>query len=263
MLPLDHYYFLLHAFDRLGRHLYGEEWTGDEFRAQHVMTRAELEREHERLGNELREVEGELRAVTGMIGRSAGATVTALKAEETQLTDRCERLRQRYWMTPKPDGSDDVRFRDHERCRRTRETLFDALEAGSLQAEFIGGPIVDWVGWCRQPGFRVCLEFSFVILPRTAATRRGSVVLRRVAFEEWSKSVLPASRVRLEGLAPFERCRLRIQELGRTISKPRKKVLRDQLKREIPELLDAEFNRAWELYAPAAWKSKGRPRREK
>ncbi len=32
MFPFDQYYFLLHAYDVLGRHLYGPDWTGQELK---------------------------------------------------------------------------------------------------------------------------------------------------------------------------------------------------------------------------------------
>jgi hypothetical protein len=264
MLPLEEYYFLLHAFDRLGRHLF-EEWSGDELAQRPTCplrfiaaTRDPLDKHIADIHARWDELDGENRRILdGDKIEKNSVAMAALLEERNALQQR---------LLSFPQVNDDYR-RDRgafERQRIAKTLLLGALQSGVIRAQFGTGLIIDWATWEHYPGFRCSLELSLVMAPRVLSQqRRGTALIRRVEFDAWLSKTFPKTEpvAPEESLTPVDRCEGWLLKLTRD-SDGKRPGTRDAIlaraREAISGLTERQFLVAWSRVAPEDWKKSGR-----
>jgi hypothetical protein len=265
MLPLEEYYSLLHAFDRLGRRLY-PDWTGDEFEEQPIDAPEVVTAKRVPLEARLAEIEVEqdkLRAA--ILATTVKSQIDALEEKKSALFGERVDLQNRLRQIWKPD--DDTYRREFAAYRRRIEVeriLIAALQARKLEAQFGRSLMIDWPSWSIDRGFHYSLPLSLVRVPRhRSALRRAAVWIRRDAFENWLKTEVSVSPAAREKMSREERAVQWLLELVQKTGgkKPAggERAIYPDAKRDIPGLAFREFHRAWLRVAPLDWRAKGAP----
>lgn len=266
MLIVDDFYFLLHAFDRLGRYLFGESWTGQEFKSRSLPTPDEVAADRAPLEAHREELDGRLRRIDEALSRAIlQADIDRLKGERAALILEQTEVRSRLFAMPSATDGYRLDWEDFSRRQRTEHILLDALQTGRINAQFAEGQIIDWSGLHRDREFKVYLALSQVKAPRLRSPiRRGAALIRRNAFDEWLKGILPIHPGAIASLSPEEQCRAWIVGLGNSGQKPKPKPeLWEEAQGLFPGLSKKAFERLWAQHAPDSWRRKGRPQSPK
>jgi hypothetical protein len=265
MLPLEEYYSLLHAFDRLGRRLYSD-WTGDEFEQRPIDAPDVITSKRAPLEARLAEIEIEQNKLRAAIRASLDKSqndsheekITGLFAERVEVQNKLMRI----WKLD--DASYQRQVAAHQRRSEVEKRLIAALQARELEAQFGRGLMIDWPSWSIERGFKYYLSLSLVRVARNrSAMRRATVWIRRDTFENWLRtevSVSPAARAKM---SREERCVQWLLELAQKTGgkKPAggERAIYVDARRDIPGLAFREFHRAWLRVAPLDWRIKGAP----
>jgi hypothetical protein len=263
MLPFEDYYFLLHAFDRIGRRLY-PEWTGDEFDQRSIPSPEVIASEREPLEKRLPEIGAELDAVAAEIrGSLKESEIAEYKGREAQLFEERNSILDRLRHTWRLDDESYRReFAAYERQLKTKEVLFAALEARQIQVQLGRSLIVDWPAWRIEPGFRCNLALSLVRVPRfRSSMRRSTALIRRDEFDKWLNETVPENRPGPEETDPATRCEVWLLDLIRESKGKQpdnRRRIYEAAHRAIPKLTERQFLRAWARVAPPEWKKGGR-----
>jgi hypothetical protein len=263
MLPLEDYYFLLHAFDRLGRRLF-PQWRGDEI-AQRCIDPPEVvaaaREPHETRIKEIYAEHDKLEAINAKITDEAKTaankqTMKGLLEERTGLMERLLPMAQLNEAYHRERAN-------YERRVKTEQLFFGALKSGALRAQLLAGPYVDWPAWSREHGFKCYLALSLVVVPRRQlAMRRGTALIRRTEFEAWLRSATPphpAARAKMTAEDKFA------EWLEEFIRKNDGKKPMDRrsifalARAEIEGLSGRACQRAWPRFAPPDWRKRGAP----
>lgn len=263
------YYLLSEAFECLGRHLYGPEWTSNEITAVQRKSPDETAAEIAGLRRSVAEIDTKLEQLAAE-GKTllTSERVAAIKAEKDALTT--ERLKTvehhpGFWV---PGWAEDLR-RDAQTYQRktvTETMLIEAIKAGKFRVEGVRQMLDPWVWKDRV----IChhLELSVVLGPRswgTHAMRFQPVRILEDGFDAWLKTVQPivSTPAAESTLSPEEQCE---QLFGEEVAKGIKRMTRDQYivdaMNRIPGLSDRAARRAWSRIAKGIFKQRGAPKRE-
>ena len=173
MLPLDQYHFLLQAYDRLGRHLYGAEWTGQEILQPRLDPPEDVQVQREPLERQIGEVNAREDKIRAIISVTTDETlIAALEHEKGDQFSKRAQLQKDLRQLPKPDENYRRCYDAYARAEKAKAILFDALTSEAIKAQASLGMLIDWPGWGRMRGFRYDLDLSLVILPRTISGKR-------------------------------------------------------------------------------------------
>ncbi|MRG73928.1 hypothetical protein GH722_19390 [Alphaproteobacteria bacterium HT1-32] len=89
MINFDDYYFLLHAYDVLGRHLYGDGWDGTEYKQDSVPSPSEVDEKRKPHIESIQLIEPRLNEIAKAISKEVRAeAIHKLKTEEADLLAR-------------------------------------------------------------------------------------------------------------------------------------------------------------------------------
>jgi len=255
----SHYLYLMQAYDRLGEHLYGSLWTGNEFDAFASDTPDELHAKRKPLETRLAAIADELEACRKCIASSTSSAVvedeqrrqTALFEERTTvqiaLSDELPRL--------------DDRFIENHKARERREfvkgALIRAFVAGELHPSLDGGMLLEMDKWKDPLDYRLWFGLSLATLsPRVRHGRRASVLIHVDEFER----LLLGQKPLHEADAPETRAKRSFIEWFRSqipIGRQPKQFFEGQARERFGVSLHA-FRQIWAMEAPAEWQQKGR-----
>ena len=265
MLPLENYYFLLHAFDVLGRRLYPTDWTGDEFDQRDMEAPGEVAAKLKPVDEKLAEIDAELEANAAAIRRETGeAEMASLQQKRVELfANRTAALDERRPL----QKLDDTYSRDYaayQRRIKTEEALFGALESGKIRAQYGRSLLLDWASWSHEPGFKCYLELSLLKAPhRRSGLSRAAVLIRREEFDQWLQTRWPTDPVARAAMLMEQRCEEWLANFVRDNDgkKPSSKsMIYVSAKKALTGLPRRLFDRVWSgQVVPADWRRKGAP----
>lgn len=259
------FYFLLEAYDRLGQHLYGEEWDHHEIFKPAMRSpedidaeRAPLERQYAAAQAEIERCDREIKATL------SGSRVEQLKAEKAWQFELRNEAAQALSEKLEIDDRYRQRYRQFERRYRTEETLVAALKNRDLEAVFNAGMVIEPELWDGRPGFQYWILESLARVPSNfSSRRRAPVFLKRDEFDAWLQRVTP-----INATAPSddpESCGRRfldaaVREGGQRKQYP-KGEYRRQAQEACPGLSRRAFDRLWDQMVPDSWREGGRIKR--
>jgi ribosomal protein S24E len=191
MFPFDQYYFLLHAYDVLGRHLYGTDWTGQELMEARLDAPEVVEQQRAPFERRIAEVNARHDEIRAAIRREIKEElVTALRQESEALFVERAQLQGGLHRLPIPNEDYRRSHVAHRRAEKTQAFLIEALESDAIRAQAGMGIMIHWSAWSKTPGFRCYLPLSLVVMPRSVSgLRRATVLIRRQEFDTWLQCV--------------------------------------------------------------------------
>ncbi|MBB3065350.1 hypothetical protein [Limibacillus halophilus] len=259
-LDLAQNYLLLEAFDLLGRHLYGDDWTGLEAWARPQRSTREIRQEREAL---LAEIEKSTIALDALTRRYNAVLdhdeQRALDAEITATRQALNETRNRLRDLPSLTGSHIRDSAAYERRAVAEGLIKGALDKGELTAIYGPNQPFAWQDWKNQPWFRLDIALSLAtVSPELSNLRRAPVFLPRATFQTWLDGIEPKTLERLEEMTPEMRCRAYLKE---EVSKGKTKS-RDDYQEEALSLIEGLsirlFRQLWTEIVPDSWKQGGR-----
>lgn len=261
MRSLDAHYFLLHAFDRLGRRLHGDEWDAQEYKVAPCRSPEEIEAQRRELQNGLDEIAAKIDALNGQIGKTVNADeIASFKQRMDELEAARTDIREVFYRLPHDMTGPQRDWDRHTRKQQTELLLLQALTDEKLFAYEPGGMRIEWRSWSLYPGFKCSLDLSLIRVPaHCSGQRRMSVLLHKEDFDKWLQTVLPVSESALAQTSPEDRCRAWLVEIALPSAPPaRKAEMCSEAMQRFPGLSERAFNRLWDAIAPEHWKKSGR-----
>ncbi|WP_373085290.1 hypothetical protein [Sneathiella sp.] len=142
---LDSHYFLLQAFDRLGRHLYRNDWTGMEAFAAPSDDPAILKTRHKELNDQLDTIGLEKAGLLLKGGRlEKGPEKEKINLRLFELQKQEQELLNRKSALPSYRETLIADYEQYQRGQQTREILFRGFADKKIEALFGLDQIIDW-----------------------------------------------------------------------------------------------------------------------
>ena len=257
---LDDYYFLLQAFDRLGRHLYRNDWTGMEAFASPSDDPAILKAAHKDLDDRLDAIGLELtglrqrgdRLETGAEKEQIDQRLFELQKQEQELFNRRSALPS-YRETLIAD------YDQYQRGQKVRKILFRGFADKKIKALFGLDQIIEWKLWRGYESFEVSVSLSLATAPPEYSTRGDApVFVSKTSFDRWLISLQPLVESEPKTLTAKEQAIRLMTTLAETHKRIKKEDCWQIMKAEVADLTQNMFNGVWKDYAPAHWKKQGR-----
>jgi hypothetical protein len=136
MFPFDRYYFLLHAYDVLGRHLYGTDWTGQELMAARLDAPEVIEQKRAPFESRIAAVNARDDEIRAAVGRETKEElVAALRQESEALFVERVQLQRTLYRLPTPNDDYRRSYVAYERAEKTKAVLTEALESEAIRAQ--------------------------------------------------------------------------------------------------------------------------------
>lgn len=257
----NNHYFLLQAFDLLGRKLYPDSWTGTEYESREVPSPEELQNVRTPIEREIKEQE----AIWEEAEKELKAKLLSVEDREDlvqridQARDRSNELIDQLQHIERPGASHESAYRSQQRMIVARDRLYEAFRVNEIEPRFNGSSLIHWDAWLRNEGCQVFLSVSMMTTsPSMSGKRRGSVTVEKVPFDRWLAKVIP-----LEGsISPeVESALAYTNYLENEIAGGVKNLTRDQyleVGKKNYGLGANEAKRIWRDTVPADWRKKGR-----
>lgn len=253
-------YLLSEAFELVGRHLFGDEWTGNELDAQPGPSPDDLRAEYESGGRSRDEVDAEIEKLRNHMRekllseaetRQLQAQIEALQARRQAITDRLI----------SPIAQDDPRvwlYENYQRRRTAEETLIGAIKEGKFPVW--GGQLGMEPRLWSERHFRYSIELSIVRLPQTFSSKRHqSTRIPEAQFDSWLVTLKPLTPSAEKQLSNEDQCRMLFERwIAGGDQKKSKKEYFLEAKEEVPDLSWRAFDSLWRQRAPAEWRKFGR-----
>ena len=262
-MNFDDSYFLLHAYDVLGRHLYGSDWEGNEFKQAPVPSYEEVETIRKPYQDTLKKISERLTDIQDTLSKTIKEDeISRLSREEKELLWQSGEIETVLHQNWKPGTSHSRQYERYIRRVFVEKKITEGMKLNAFSVILNGSTIVDWSFWERQRGCRIVFHLSLIRVRNDISSQRwGFATINRTEFHEWLKIIEPISGNGIENLSPEERFAIDLRKMVQEGSK--KHPVQWYL-----EFAQAEYGlgprparRVWETNVPASWRSSGRPRK--
>lgn len=258
---LDDYYFLLQAFDRLGRHLYRDDWTGMEAFSSPSDDPDILKNQHEDLDDQLDTIGLEKTALFQKGGRlEAGPEKEQINQRLFELQRQEQELLNRKSALPSDRETLIADYEQYQRGQQARETLYAGFADKKIKALFGLDQFIEWKLWRSYESFEASVSLSLATAPPQYSTRGDApVFVSKTSFDQWLITLQPFVESVPEILTTREQAIRLMVKLAETHDRIKKEDCRRAMNAEIPDLTQNMFNEVWKDHAPVHWKKPGRP----
>jgi len=256
--PIDDYYSLLQAFDKLGQHLNGSDWTGTEAWSRPVQEIGGLAKRHSEIDAELEAYQLELIPLQNQFHKMMpGSQRDKIDQKISVIQTAVRKLEIAKGNIP--DYSDSM-IRDAELFARreiAEQRLIQALVDGKIEARYGHQFMIDWKAWSQDKGFRYFLALSMAVVSSARSTaRRAPIFIGKAKMDAWL--YLEVEDKRQTFLSPEELCAAYIRDKAQTCKWSLKEETLIEAQNKISGLSKRAFDRAWSSAAPENWKQSGR-----
>lgn len=257
----EQFYFLLEAYDRLGARIFGHTWTGNEIIERPTKSPDEVFEERQPLEVEIKKIDTKVARLQSKASAViSGDGLAKIDRQKKSLLAKRSDLSIRLSDLPTVNQDYKDRFAAYQRRLRTETCLFGALQKGETSAQVYGGFILRKELWQGTRGFKCYLELSLAVLPRElSGKRRGTIVFPKGQFENWLKGIRPKVIDDENPPSPYDLCVIYLREQAKGSKVKIKPRYLEEAQRQIPELSERDFLRAWAQEVPPSWKRRGRP----
>jgi hypothetical protein len=259
---LNKFYSLLEVFDRTGRLLFPNEWTGEEAWARQVGDPKTSLEEREVLKQQILELKGIEPPIGLLLGQGFQEEELEQEPSDSGAIIASQRnTRAMLARLPRDMGLWKADHAIYSRRKTVESELFDAFDAGEMKVQLGSSLIADWRSWSQYGGFKVYYGLSMLRIPHQAYLngRRRPGFVRKVEFALWARKFATESS---PGLDTETEDVVELWFQREVESANHQRFLKDDMwerAREIfSELSQRAFNRIWDNNAPKAWKSGGR-----
>lgn len=255
---------LREAYDRLGHHLFGDQWTGYEIDEDRLAPPEEIEAKRAPIEAQLLKIDNDLKSAAELSGRLVKSDDMARADEKSKAlsAERESLFRQLRDGIHDPNDSYRTRYAAYQRRAKTEALLIEALGKEKIEGIYGSNMILPGYVWRGERCFRYYLDCSIAVVPRhVSAIRRGTVFVKKSSFANWLKSVAPETYAVAARRSTEERCAEFLLEKIRETSGEQARA-RDEYFEEartlIPELSRDGFLRVWGNTVPESWRGRGR-----
>ena len=262
MLQFDvtSYYSLFEVFERTGRLMFRDQWTGQEIWSKPIENPAPVINQRRTLSSKLAKAIRHKADLDDSLQNDLDPdTEDELRKNWSTTYAKIEALKQDIAKLPQ---TSDAYIADHElfaRRQAVEQELWEAFMDNSLRAQLRGNSLLDWRACSRHPSFKVHYCLSMIIPPpeQGHSFRRSPAFVQKKSFAQWSERFGTAIYCD-ERYAPKQRARAWLQEqVNKYGRKPYGKT------RFVHEMISGfdiskrEAARIWQDVTPDAWKKSG------
>lgn len=253
---------LLQAFDILGAHMFGDQWTGNEAWARPSDPPDLIRNKKNDLINQILAIDEEAAPLQKRFNLEPDLDEQSrLSGEMATLHKDRQDLERELQSLP---NNLDTSVEDHaafQRRKKIYQLIWDAAIAGELHFTAGNGMIIELRSWSEEKGFRLYPNLSMVRAPRRMSPRRSTVSIHRNEFEAWVSTHEPINRSKdtVIELSLETRAEQRLTQLFNEMDGTKDEYL-DRLRKEFTDLSQQAALRIWAKCAPAHRKKAGRRR---
>ncbi len=263
-MNFDAYCIYMAGFDRLGRHLYGSWWTGNEYLADPVeppesveVKRRELLKEIDKALSEINEVRKERR--TSILSYEQSSL---LDQRYDQASQRNKELNLELAALPHDMDDQSAKYEEYQRRLVVEELLTDSLESGQILLWVGLSPAgYRWSEWGNRDGYVLFRELSVLRTPNLGRQRRVPVFFKISELDTWFESLEPFNSENREPLSTEDQYRELIRDCYASLNgRVPKTYFRNFVKKNCSGTFQVRtFDRAWanEDTIPNEWKKGG------
>lgn len=257
---LDKYHLLLQAFDRLGRHLYRNEWTGMEAFAAPSDDPDTLKEKHKELDDQLDAIGLEMAGHRQRGGRlESGPEKEKIDQRLFKLQRQEQVLLNRKSALPSYRETMVANYDQYQRGQRVREILFAGFADKRIKAQFGLNLIIDWKIWRDFESFEVSIPLSLAAAPPEYSSHgRAAVFVSKGTFEQWLITLQPLVEGEPETLTKKDHAIRLMATLVETHRLMKKEDCWKEMEAKIPDITRNMFNDVWKIHAADHWKKQGR-----
>lgn len=259
-MPIGIRYFLLEAYDLLGRHLYDREWIGNEIYKTPLPDPEEVKAQRNEMQRKIDDLKKEADLLEAKKKRML---------PDEEMAEVVKKLRSLYGQRGKisqelssntydPDERYQADYDAYQRRQVTINTLTDALKNRKVSAQADDQMIIPWHDWDDEDGFKCYWDQSLGIFPKhRMGKRRAAIFIKIDEFDEWCKTIPPIS---IEEGNPLH-AELKAEGILREWCKSPKTKTKEGYKKELmrlaPGLSRNGFLRIWAKTVPRSWSKTG------
>lgn len=261
-MNFDLHYFLMHAYDRLGRRMLPDTWTGNEISAYEPEPLEERRAKRAPLEVKLSKIDDLIEALkvekSGSLKQDVkdrcNSKIKTLISERIKVSSQLSEIGEidKHYL----EGLKEIERRD-----LVKQELCRALEAQEFELSFPSGFNLRWEQLSKEPGYGFSIRHSLVRLPVERYGRNNrhyAAVIIREKFDKWLETHHPAPakpdtpEARLQEFEQWFRQHL--AKGGVHLRKP--DVI--EIGKEKFQLSELKAISVWNKLAPNNWKNAGR-----
>ncbi|MBF0168090.1 MAG: hypothetical protein HQL45_10710 [Alphaproteobacteria bacterium] len=263
LLVRDNHYFLIEAFQLLGKRLFGPEWQGDEWKAEKLDAPDVVVAKRTPLEAELSESDRQIAQIEDAISKNVKADkIENLKQEKRGLLARQQDIHKALRNLYVPDKCYQSRYAAFVRRHETEARLSEALRTDSIPSRILGGIILNGSHWQSRAGYRHMIDLSLIVLPRLVySKRRGTVLVPMAECGAWLETLMPIVVDPEAPPSPEFQCVEFLRQIfakGEPYPYSTKLQYLEAATRKFPGLSKRAFDRVWGNHAPDSQKKRGR-----
>lgn len=260
-IDFSNFYLLLEAFDRLGFHLYADEWTGREAWARPAESPDKLKTDKSALRARLESLD------ESILSKEREFRYATEPTDQNQISSDLDRLRKEHSskledLRSLPVISDVISgpHASFERRATAEKVLWDAARSGDIVFRYGPDTLIDWTAWMADSAIKVHLSLSMARVSSLYSNlRRGPVFVDKVTFDRWLRTVRRVKEI--AGAEPDQESEFRAflkREIQTGTKSMGKGEFQDVAENEY-RVGKRPFQRIWDEEVPASWKRGGRP----
>ncbi|WP_226552560.1 hypothetical protein [Celeribacter naphthalenivorans] len=263
---LSAYYSLLEVFDRTGRLMFPQDWTGEEAWSRDTENPDEIKEQRKELFAKITSLQNAMAPLHALMAMDLSdsefqETSDNLGALNTRMKEAKIELAQLPQVS-------DTWVADHASFSRriaVEKELTGAFKNGELRIIVGTHLVVPWNNWCQCSDFRVSYALSMVRIPKDeSALRRGPAFVQKSVYDVWTQN-LPETEPLHDTTNAREVLTAWLKlECEKHPKKPMKRdeyLLVAQKHFKPLTISRALFRLVWSDVVPDDWKSAGAPRK--
>lgn len=265
MLQFDitQYYSLYEVFERTGKSMFPEDWTGREIWSRPKGDPSSVIKEREELSANLSIAirrKAEIDALD--LSDLAQAVQTEFQNEWGAVYAEIDELKEKLAKLP---NLSDTYIADHAHFTRRREVedeLWEAFTVKSMSVVLRNSNVADWRSWSKQPSFKVYYCLSMIKMPSQMEYqfRRSPAFVGKEEFSRWSER-FGSALYSDDRYSPTQKARVWLQEQvdkygGKPYGKP---AFIEEMTAQFGISI-RESHRIWREIVPDSWSNPGPPK---
>jgi len=261
VVRFDNRLMLLQAYDILGAHLFGDNWSGKEPWTREHASPEETKQKRQAIVDEILEKKARLQPLLDKFQYADREDQNELSAQMSPLQKEIGEKENELHRLPNSYDTLHVAYEAYQRREKVHNLIWDAAADGAIQLIVGQFVVMDIVQWSREPDFELLPIMSQVNGPQKYhGSKRDPVSVDREKFLHWVSQqppITPSAATRIEPTLEAKASAF-LNQLIAEHPTLRKDVFWEKVKARFPNLSGNAFKVIWRKNAPESMKRGGR-----